>query len=146
MGAEGKEEVRAAAGLEEVRPVALVRVRAAVPCLWAAFLRPVERRHTAEAAEPRRRFRLVSYLQVDKSEAGLGGRSLAHGIPFLSLLRVFPHFPRTYGSGYPNLPARSVTGRGFPFGFWPIAWGAGLVGGAAYLYNDEVRLSSRWCT
>jgi hypothetical protein len=48
---------------------------------------------------------------------------------------------RTYGSGYPLLPARQVTGRGFPFGFWPLAWGAGTVAGGAYIYDtQEVRL------
>ncbi|KAF9484644.1 hypothetical protein BDN70DRAFT_989357 [Pholiota conissans] len=45
---------------------------------------------------------------------------------------------QTYGSGYPGLPARSVAGRGFPFFFWPLAWGgvAG-VGTAAYLHDSE---------
>ncbi|KAF4614854.1 hypothetical protein D9613_002974 [Agrocybe pediades] len=47
---------------------------------------------------------------------------------------------RTYGSGYPGLPAanRGVGGLNFPFVFWPIAWGgaAGL-GAGAYLHNRE---------
>ncbi|KAK7040781.1 hypothetical protein VNI00_009687 [Paramarasmius palmivorus] len=43
-----------------------------------------------------------------------------------------------YGSGYPNVPGRGVASRGFPFYFWPIAWGgAAGVGGAAYLHNRE---------
>ncbi|KAF9017645.1 hypothetical protein BDZ89DRAFT_960913, partial [Hymenopellis radicata] len=39
-------------------------------------------------------------------------------------------------SGYPGYYGRGVGGLGFPFFFWPITFGA--VGGAAYLYNDEV--------
>lgn len=34
---------------------------------------------------------------------------------------------------------RGVAGRGFPFYFWPIAWGgAAGIGTAAYLHSDEV--------
>ncbi|KAF9461734.1 hypothetical protein BDZ94DRAFT_1263216 [Collybia nuda] len=43
-----------------------------------------------------------------------------------------------YGSGYPNIAGRGVANRGFPFVFWPLAWGgiAG-VGAGAYLHNSE---------
>jgi hypothetical protein len=46
---------------------------------------------------------------------------------------------RQYGSGYPGIVGRGVAGRGFPFVFWPLAWGgvAG-VGTAVYLYDIEV--------
>ncbi|KIJ29195.1 hypothetical protein M422DRAFT_235374 [Sphaerobolus stellatus SS14] len=30
---------------------------------------------------------------------------------------------RQYGSGYPGQTTSSVTGRGFPFGFWPVTFG-----------------------
>jgi hypothetical protein len=43
---------------------------------------------------------------------------------------------RTYGSGYPGVTGRGVSGRGFPFYFWPVVWGS--AGGAAYLHDDEV--------
>jgi len=45
---------------------------------------------------------------------------------------------KTYGSGYPGNPGRGVAGRGFPFYFWPLAWG-GIAGAgtAAYLHTDE---------
>ncbi|KAL0066560.1 hypothetical protein AAF712_006363 [Marasmius tenuissimus] len=44
----------------------------------------------------------------------------------------------TYGSGYPGISGRGVTGRPFPFYFWPLAWGgAAGVGGGAYLHNRE---------
>ena len=46
---------------------------------------------------------------------------------------------REYGSGCPGLPARSVSGRDFPFVFWPIVWQARGYG-APYLYDPEVRL------
>jgi len=44
---------------------------------------------------------------------------------------------RTYGSGYPGQGSRSVSGRSFPFGYWPLVWGASVGGGAAYLHNNE---------
>ena len=58
----------------------------------------------------------------------------------LEQLGIHGKLIRTYGSGYPGLGGRGVTGRGFPFYFWPIAWGglAGL-GAAAYLHSTEVR-------
>ncbi|KAL0960248.1 hypothetical protein HGRIS_011880 [Hohenbuehelia grisea] len=45
---------------------------------------------------------------------------------------------RTYGSGYPGVAGRGTAGLGFPFYFWPLAWG-GVAGGggAAYLHNRE---------
>lgn len=46
-----------------------------------------------------------------------------------------------YGSGYPGYYGRGVSGRNFPFVFWPLSFGN--VGGPAYLYNNEV--SSRLC-
>ncbi|KAG5640997.1 hypothetical protein DXG03_006439 [Asterophora parasitica] len=48
---------------------------------------------------------------------------------------------RMYGSGYPGIDGRGVAGRGFPFYFWPLAWGAAgaAVGGGtvAYLQSNE---------
>lgn len=46
---------------------------------------------------------------------------------------------RSYGSGYPGTSGFQLGGRGFPFYFWPMAWGgaAGL-GTGAYLHNREV--------
>ncbi|KAG6872527.1 hypothetical protein C0995_009101 [Termitomyces sp. Mi166 len=43
-----------------------------------------------------------------------------------------------YGSGYPGGSQRGVAGLGFPFVFWPIAWGgvAGI-GAGAYLHTSE---------
>ncbi|KAJ7505290.1 hypothetical protein B0H11DRAFT_1708391 [Mycena galericulata] len=44
---------------------------------------------------------------------------------------------RTFGSGYPGISGRGVAGRGFPFFFWPLSFGAvGGVGGGAYLRSD----------
>jgi hypothetical protein len=42
---------------------------------------------------------------------------------------------RTYGSGYPGMTGRGVTGRGFPFWFWPVVW-TGY--GGSYLQASEV--------
>ena len=45
---------------------------------------------------------------------------------------------RSYGSGYPGVSGFLVGGRGFPFYFWPVAWGgAAGVGTGAYLHNRE---------
>ncbi|EGO04088.1 hypothetical protein SERLA73DRAFT_175836 [Serpula lacrymans var. lacrymans S7.3] len=44
---------------------------------------------------------------------------------------------RTYGSGYPGISGRGVTGRGFPFWFWPVIWGGAGAGSGAYLVDRE---------
>ena len=44
---------------------------------------------------------------------------------------------RKYGSGYPGYPV-GVAGYGFPFYFWPLAFGGGLYG-AHYIHDNEVR-------
>ncbi|KAF4563052.1 hypothetical protein EYR36_003488 [Pleurotus pulmonarius] len=45
---------------------------------------------------------------------------------------------RQYGSGYPGVAGRGVAGRGFPFYFWPVAWGgAAGIGAGAYLHTNE---------
>ncbi len=47
---------------------------------------------------------------------------------------------RSYGSGYPGVKGLGTAGRDFPFGFWPVAWGASAgAASAAYLHTDEVR-------
>lgn len=45
-----------------------------------------------------------------------------------------------YGSGYPGLTGTryGTSGLGFPFFFWPIAWGGvASYAGASYMYNNE---------
>ena len=42
---------------------------------------------------------------------------------------------RKYGSGYTGYPI-GVVGYGFPFFFWPLAFGGGYAYGAHYI-NDE---------
>jgi len=44
---------------------------------------------------------------------------------------------RQFGSGYPGITGLGVAGRGFPFYFWPLAWGGGFGYGAPYLHTDE---------
>ena len=48
---------------------------------------------------------------------------------------------RVYGSGYPGQSSYGVTGRGFPFVFWPVSYGP-FGYGAPYLHDDEVRCGS----
>ncbi|RDX43609.1 hypothetical protein OH76DRAFT_1487753 [Lentinus brumalis] len=44
----------------------------------------------------------------------------------------------SYGSGYPGVKGLGTAGRDFPFGFWPVAWGASAgAASAAYLHTDE---------
>ncbi|KAK0194760.1 hypothetical protein F5146DRAFT_1022581 [Armillaria mellea] len=44
---------------------------------------------------------------------------------------------RTYRSRYPGNPSHGVAGLGFPFYYWPLAWGGIGLGLAAYLHNTE---------
>jgi len=44
---------------------------------------------------------------------------------------------RKYGSGYPGYPI-GVAGYGFPFFFWPLAFGGGALYGAHYVNDNEV--------
>jgi len=48
---------------------------------------------------------------------------------------------REYGSGYPGFQGRGVGNRGFPFFFWPLAFG-GLGGGLGYTYLHNGEVSS----
>ncbi len=98
---------------------------------------------TAVEVEDRRRFRLEVFLPEGQLEVGSGRECTGHrAFPFhyRKLCNVIEILYRTYGSGYPGYYGRGVGGLGFPFYFWPLAFGT--VGGAAYLYNDEVRGSS----
>jgi hypothetical protein len=46
---------------------------------------------------------------------------------------------REYGSGYPGITGRGTDGRGFPFIFWPLAWGGEIFPpSSAYLHTTEV--------
>jgi len=43
-----------------------------------------------------------------------------------------------YGSGYPGATGLGVSGRGFPFFFWPVVWGgAGGYAAGSYIHNNE---------
>jgi len=44
---------------------------------------------------------------------------------------------RKYGSGYAGYPI-GVAGYGFPFFFWPLAFGGGYIYGAHYIHENEV--------
>ncbi|KAJ7761500.1 hypothetical protein DFH07DRAFT_815202 [Mycena maculata] len=58
------------------------------------------------------------------------GRSAGGGI------RAQVFGTRTFGSGYPGITGRGVAGRGFPFFFWPLGFGAGGIGTPTYLHSD----------
>lgn len=80
---------------------------------------------------------------------GGGNRTVVYGsrCNFLSLVDYYmgilclthTSINRTYGSGYPGVTGCGVSGRGFPFYFWPVAWGGAVALGtvAAYLHIDE---------
>ncbi|KAG6331314.1 hypothetical protein ID866_7774 [Astraeus odoratus] len=44
---------------------------------------------------------------------------------------------KTYGSGYPGIDGRGVSGRGFPFWFWPLIWGSNAGAAQTYLNGSE---------
>ncbi|KAJ7057281.1 hypothetical protein C8F01DRAFT_330085 [Mycena amicta] len=55
-----------------------------------------------------------------------------------SKVQVLKTHERSYGSGYPGFYTRGVNGRGFPFYFWPLAWGTGIgYGAGAYMHTNE---------
>ncbi|KAI5994575.1 hypothetical protein F5J12DRAFT_856930 [Pisolithus orientalis] len=44
---------------------------------------------------------------------------------------------RTYGSGYPGITGRGVSGRGFPFWYWPVVWIDTAAESQPYLNGSE---------
>jgi hypothetical protein len=65
---------------------------------------------------------------------------------FLDAITLTNLLNRQYGSGYPGVAGRGVAGRGFPFVFWPLAWGGAVgFGAGAYLHGDEVILQPLTC-
>ncbi|KAI6016125.1 hypothetical protein BKA83DRAFT_4338508, partial [Pisolithus microcarpus] len=44
---------------------------------------------------------------------------------------------RTYGSGYPGITGYGVSGRGFPFWFWPVIWSDTAAESQPYLNGSE---------
>ncbi|KAI5987087.1 hypothetical protein EDD15DRAFT_2146347, partial [Pisolithus albus] len=44
---------------------------------------------------------------------------------------------RTYGSGYPGITGYGVSGRGFPFWFWPVVWSDTAAERQPYLNGSE---------
>jgi len=42
-----------------------------------------------------------------------------------------------YGSGYPGTTSSGIAGRGFPFGFWPLTFGAGAGLGAGSQFRSH---------
>ncbi|KAK1232626.1 hypothetical protein PQX77_004247 [Marasmius sp. AFHP31] len=66
------------------------------------------------------------------SSGAFAGRSIGGG----SRSQVYG--TRQYGSGYPGVTGAGVAGRGFPFYFWPVTWGAAAgAGTAAYYHNRD---------
>ncbi|KAL4079789.1 hypothetical protein J3A83DRAFT_4212468 [Scleroderma citrinum] len=49
---------------------------------------------------------------------------------------------RTYGSGYPGIGGRGVSGRPFPFWFWPLVWSSNAAHSQSYLNGAEYGDSS----
>lgn len=82
---------------------------------------------------------LLAVLQEAGQEIRFSETGESRSDPSADWSLIITLLDRMYGSGYPGVAGRGVSGRGFPFFFWPIAWGgvAGL-GTAAYLHSDEV--------
>ncbi|KAJ8515501.1 hypothetical protein ONZ45_g7093 [Pleurotus djamor] len=84
-------------------------------------------------------------IQSASSRAFGGGTpaEIPAGQPFAGRMtggatRADVYGTRSYGSGYPGLAGRGVANRGFPFIFWPLAWGGvASTGAAAYLHTLE---------
>ncbi|KAG6331340.1 hypothetical protein ID866_7751 [Astraeus odoratus] len=77
--------------------------------------------------------------------AGGGTRDQVFGTKYVDiyfpavLLAELASSARTYGSGYPGIDGRGVSGRGFPFWFWPLIWGSNAGAAQTYLNGSEVR-------
>uniref|UniRef100_A0A0W0EVJ1 Uncharacterized protein n=1 Tax=Moniliophthora roreri TaxID=221103 RepID=A0A0W0EVJ1_MONRR len=80
----------------------------------------------------------TSSIAVGGTNRGVSTNTNGGGPP-VSIPVGYPFAGRhQYGSGYPGVTGAGVSGRGFPFHFWPIAWGgAAGVGTAAYLHNSN---------
>lgn len=93
-----------------------------------------------QVVERPRPYPLVNLLLVGSQEVGPETKYMAISMSCATLRVNCPQRSyRQYGSGYPGVAGRGVASRGFPFVFWPLAWGgvAG-VGAGAYLHNSEV--------
>ena len=55
---------------------------------------------------------------------------------FANFMKCFVFGNRKYGSGYPGYPI-GVVGYGFPFFFWPLAFGGSYVYGAHYIGDSN---------
>jgi len=78
--------------------------------------------------------------EMVSSETGSSDASFYHPMSvFTSIVGCFfsPE-NRKYGSGYPGYPI-GVAGYGFPFFFWPLAFGGTYIYGAHYIHENEVR-------
>ncbi|KAJ7738994.1 hypothetical protein B0H16DRAFT_1664614 [Mycena metata] len=78
------------------------------------------------------------------SDGGGEVKTIGSGQPFAGRvegggIRDMALGTQEYGSGYPGIFGRGVSGRGFPFYFWPISWGdgSGYSANASYLYDDS---------
>lgn len=49
---------------------------------------------------------------------------------------------RTYGSGYPGITGHGVSGRGFPFWFWPVVWSDAAAESQPYLNGSEYGIAN----
>jgi hypothetical protein len=133
---------RAEAGESQEAGEALVVLVGRV--LLAAQVLQNPRHHTVAEVVNRRPFLQVNCLldvypveALDLRFMETGSLSFANMALFVA--HIFFFISRQYGSGYPGVAGRGVAGRGFPFVFWPLAWG-GVAGvsTAAYLHNTEV--------
>ncbi len=122
--------VAAAAGARQARQARRVARRALVRSLLGAspLALVVRPSYGAGGGKP---FTIPSGQLFAGRQVGGGTRGQVFGsryaTPALNLLvhRSLAPSHSTYGSGYPGIAGRGVGGRGFPFGFWPIVWGAG---------------------
>ena len=69
---------------------------------------------------------------------GRGETSTGTGKFYVSIDRskVLTCYRRAYGSGYPGIAGKGTVGLGFPFFFWPLAFGTVGLGGAYHYHSD----------
>lgn len=136
VGAEAEEVVGVVGGVEEAAGAAVVAAQGlSVREARAKVFLPV-----AKGPVPCPLFLLGNHFLggvkvVERGETSTGtGKCYGSNIIYRS--KVLIYYRRAYGSGYPGIAGKGTVGRGFPFFFWPLAFGTAGLGGAYHYHSD----------
>ena len=77
---------------------------------------------------------LAGVKAVERGETSTETGKFCAGI--IDCSKILTSYRRAYGSGYPGIAGKGTVGRGFPFFFWPLAFGTVGLGGAYHYHSD----------